>query len=180
MQVVCDAKPVLASFDLHGVAEYIRKNRPKNVVCMVGAGVSVSAGIPDFRSPKTGALCALLLFHQNHLSCKHKQLACTWAVLEAALAVYCSCWWHASCSPTALQSPGSREHSHGTLLPPQASRCPNAGLYANLHKYDLPRPSAVFELDYFRDNPAPFFLLAKVFSSFIDALILYAFRCYQP
>jgi hypothetical protein len=64
--VMQDLQPVLDSFDLHGVAEYIRRRNPKNVVCMVGAGVSVSAGIPDFRSPKTGvpslATCSACLF----------------------------------------------------------------------------------------------------------------------
>jgi NAD-dependent deacetylase sirtuin 2 len=60
----------------------------KNIIVMTGAGISVAAGIPDFRTPGTG-------------------------------------------------------------------------LYDNLQKYDLPRPTAVFELDYFRENPKPFFTLAK-------------------
>ena len=61
----------------------------KRIVCMCGAGLSVSAGIPDFRTPGTG-------------------------------------------------------------------------LYSNLQKYDLPFPEAVFEINYFKRNPAPFFMLAKV------------------
>lgn len=61
----------------------------KRIVCMVGAGISVAAGIPDFRSPQTG-------------------------------------------------------------------------LYSQLAKYDLPHPHAVFELSFFKENPAPFYLLAKV------------------
>jgi len=40
-------------------------------------------------------------------------------------------------------------------------RTPGTGLYDNLQKYGLPRPTAVFELDYFRNNPKPFYLLAK-------------------
>jgi NAD-dependent deacetylase sirtuin 2 len=44
---------LLDSFDLEGVAAYIQKNRPR-IVVMAGAGISVSAGIPDFRTPGTG------------------------------------------------------------------------------------------------------------------------------
>ena len=46
--------PVLSSFDLRGVAEYIVKNDCRDIVVMCGAGISVSAGIPDFRTPGTG------------------------------------------------------------------------------------------------------------------------------
>jgi NAD-dependent SIR2 family protein deacetylase len=42
----------LKSFDLKTAAEYMSKC--SNVVVMVGAGMSTSAGIPDFRSPGTG------------------------------------------------------------------------------------------------------------------------------
>lgn len=40
-------------------------------------------------------------------------------------------------------------------------RSPKTGLYHNLQKYKLPHPTAIFELDYFVDNPQPFFALAK-------------------
>ena len=80
--------PVLSSFDLRGVAEHIRNGKCGNIIVMAGAGISVSAGIPDFRTPGTG-------------------------------------------------------------------------LYDNLAKYDLPHPTAVFELDFFRENPEPFYLLAR-------------------
>lgn len=40
-------------------------------------------------------------------------------------------------------------------------RSPDTGLYHNLQKYDLPYPTAVFEIGYFRKNPQPFFALAK-------------------
>lgn len=60
----------------------------KNIVCMCGAGISVGAGIPDFRSPGTG-------------------------------------------------------------------------LYSKLEKYNLTHPEAIFEIDYFRSNPHPFYLLSK-------------------
>ena len=62
----------------------------RKIAVVTGAGISVSAGIPDFRSPKTG-------------------------------------------------------------------------LYANLQKYNLPHPEAIFDLDFFKANPEPFYNLAKEF-----------------
>eukprot|EP00964_Phaeocystis_antarctica_P147645 scaffold114286_cov63-Phaeocystis_antarctica.AAC.4 len=52
---------VLSSFDIDGIAEYLQRNDCRNVVVMAGAGISVSAGIPDFRSPGTGCAPASLL-----------------------------------------------------------------------------------------------------------------------
>lgn len=49
-----DKRPGLSSFDLEGIANYIKEESPKNVIFMVGAGISTSAGVPDFRSPGTG------------------------------------------------------------------------------------------------------------------------------
>ncbi|XP_072550666.1 NAD-dependent protein deacetylase sirtuin-3 isoform X2 [Salminus brasiliensis] len=40
-------------------------------------------------------------------------------------------------------------------------RSPGTGLYANLEKYNVPYPEAVFNIDYFSDDPRPFFSLAK-------------------
>ena len=39
-------------------------------------------------------------------------------------------------------------------------RSPDTGLYANLSKYNLPYPEAIFCMDYFKTNPSPFFTLA--------------------
>ncbi|KAF4628698.1 hypothetical protein G7Y89_g9448 [Cudoniella acicularis] len=78
----------LKSRTLEGVAEYIKDGRPKRIVVMTGAGISTSAGIPDFRSPDTG-------------------------------------------------------------------------LYANLARLNLPYAEAVFDISYFRQNPEPFYVLAK-------------------
>lgn len=40
-------------------------------------------------------------------------------------------------------------------------RSPDTGLYANLQKYNLPHPQAIFEIGYFRQNPKPFYMLAR-------------------
>ncbi|XP_076454319.1 NAD-dependent protein deacetylase sirtuin-2-like [Babylonia areolata] len=79
---------VLEELTLEGVARYIQSGKCKNIVTMVGAGISTSAGIPDFRSP-------------------------------------------------------------------------GSGLYDNLQQYNLPNPQAIFMIDFFMENPKPFFVLAK-------------------
>ncbi|KAK1758682.1 SIR2 family histone deacetylase [Echria macrotheca] len=40
-------------------------------------------------------------------------------------------------------------------------RSPETGLYANLAKLNLPRPESVFDLLFFKENPKPFYVLAK-------------------
>ncbi|PWN25166.1 NAD-dependent deacetylase sirtuin-2 [Jaminaea rosea] len=40
-------------------------------------------------------------------------------------------------------------------------RSPSTGLYANLSKYNLPYPEAIFEIGFFQSNPQPFFTLAQ-------------------
>ncbi|KAI8046560.1 NAD-dependent protein deacetylase Sirt2 [Drosophila gunungcola] len=79
---------VIPNLSFEGFADHWREHGFRNIVTMVGAGISTSAGIPDFRSP-------------------------------------------------------------------------GSGLYSNLKKYKLPHPTAIFDLDYFEKNPAPFFALAK-------------------
>ncbi|KAM4698869.1 NAD-dependent protein deacetylase sirtuin-2 [Discoglossus pictus] len=79
---------VLDELTLEGVGRFIQSDKCENVVFMVGAGISTSAGIPDFRSP-------------------------------------------------------------------------GSGLYANLAKYNLPYPEAIFEIGFFKQNPEPFFALAR-------------------
>ncbi|KAF9884714.1 Sir2 histone deacetylase Hst2 [Aspergillus nanangensis] len=82
------APSVLESRSIEAVAKYIKENNVRNIVVMVGAGISTSAGIPDFRSPDTG-------------------------------------------------------------------------IYANLAFLDLPDPEAVFDISFFRENPRPFYALAR-------------------
>ncbi|KAM4630161.1 NAD-dependent protein deacetylase sirtuin-3, mitochondrial isoform 2-T2 [Polymixia lowei] len=40
-------------------------------------------------------------------------------------------------------------------------RSPGSGLYDNLQQYDLPYAEAIFEINFFHQNPNPFFALAK-------------------
>uniref|UniRef100_A0A672YGK3 Deacetylase sirtuin-type domain-containing protein n=1 Tax=Sphaeramia orbicularis TaxID=375764 RepID=A0A672YGK3_9TELE len=40
-------------------------------------------------------------------------------------------------------------------------RTPGTGLYANLEKYNIPYPESIFNIDYFSNDPQPFFSLAK-------------------
>ncbi|XP_068611145.1 NAD-dependent protein deacetylase sirtuin-3, mitochondrial [Brachionichthys hirsutus] len=40
-------------------------------------------------------------------------------------------------------------------------RSPGSGLYHNLQRYDLPYAEAIFDMDFFHQNPNPFFALAK-------------------
>ncbi|KAI0437496.1 DHS-like NAD/FAD-binding domain-containing protein [Xylaria telfairii] len=84
-----DTRPdTLSDRSISAVADLIKGGRAKRIVVMTGAGISTAAGIPDFRSPKTG-------------------------------------------------------------------------LYHNLARLNLPHPEAVFEIDFFRNNPRPFYVLAK-------------------
>lgn len=55
-------EPVLDSLDLQGVANLIQSGAAKRIIVMCGAGVSVSAGIPDFRTPGTGLYSQLKRF----------------------------------------------------------------------------------------------------------------------
>jgi NAD-dependent histone deacetylase SIR2 len=57
---------VLKGKDIPALAEYIKSKECKNVILMLGAGVSTSAGIPDFRSPETGLYSNLARLNLPH------------------------------------------------------------------------------------------------------------------
>ncbi|KAM3451843.1 hypothetical protein MY3296_004990 [Beauveria thailandica] len=78
----------LSERSITAVADYIKSGHVKRIAVMTGAGISTAAGIPDFRSPKTG-------------------------------------------------------------------------LYNNLARLNLPHAEAVFEISYFKENPEPFYVLAR-------------------
>ncbi|XP_014238783.2 NAD-dependent protein deacetylase sirtuin-2 [Trichogramma pretiosum] len=79
---------VLREASVDALVEHILKNNVKNIITMSGAGISTSAGIPDFRSPKTG-------------------------------------------------------------------------IYHNLAKFKLPNPQCIFDINFFKIAPEPFYTLAK-------------------
>ncbi|XP_055906614.1 NAD-dependent protein deacetylase Sirt2 [Eupeodes corollae] len=83
-----EQEKVIEDLTFEGLTKHWKEKGFKNIITMVGAGISTSAGIPDFRSP-------------------------------------------------------------------------GSGLYDNLQKYNLPHPTAIFDMDYFMENPQPFFALAK-------------------
>ncbi|KAM0736964.1 NAD-dependent protein deacetylase sirtuin-2 [Formica fusca] len=45
---------VLCELSLDGIVEYIKEKPDCKIITMAGAGISTSAGIPDFRSPSSG------------------------------------------------------------------------------------------------------------------------------
>lgn len=57
---------VLSKLSLDGIVEYIKENTNCKIITMAGAGISTSAGIPDFRSPSSGLYHKLDKYNLPH------------------------------------------------------------------------------------------------------------------
>ncbi|XP_014606138.1 PREDICTED: NAD-dependent protein deacetylase sirtuin-2 isoform X2 [Polistes canadensis] len=49
-----ESSSVLKELTIDGIVDYIKQNPDCKIITMAGAGISTSAGIPDFRSPSSG------------------------------------------------------------------------------------------------------------------------------
>ena len=50
-------------------------------------------------------------------------------------------------------------------------RSPGTGIYDNLQQYNLPYPEAIFDINYFRYFPEPFYTWAKEFQQTFESSI---------
>ena len=110
---------------------------------------------------------------------RHRSLVAAACTLARAATVSSTAVRSAS-SPTAPRLPIPRDLQGVATLLREGARCvvmlgagasvsaglpdfrtPGTGLYDNLEGYGLPYPEAVFELDFFKTNPEPFYALAR-------------------
>ncbi|KAL9899185.1 sirtuin 2 isoform 1-T1 [Glossina fuscipes fuscipes] len=64
----CTAKKLIDDLTFEGLCEHWKTKGFKNIITMVGAGISTSAGIPDFRSPGSGLYDNLQKYNLPHPS----------------------------------------------------------------------------------------------------------------
>ena len=64
-----EEKGIISFNTIEDISEYILNGSAKNIICMTGAGISVSAGIPDFRTPGTGLYSNLSKYNLPEPEC---------------------------------------------------------------------------------------------------------------
>ena len=63
--ITLNKKGTFESYDIKGASKKISES--KKIIILSGAGISVGAGIPDFRSPKTGLYSKLKKYNVSFL-----------------------------------------------------------------------------------------------------------------
>lgn len=148
---------------LASVARLVKLGRCKNVVVVAGAGISTASGIPDFRLVffSLSTYNCVFFFPVPLLRCKSvgKHPGTDWLKRDIEPLEYfeqhADSWLLLNDSVSIISSKCTCQ-KHLDFF-----RTPGTGLYANLEKYNIPYPEAIFNIDYFSNDPQPFFSLAK-------------------
>ena len=138
------------------ITQRLRAGRVRRIICMCGAGISVSAGIPDFRSPGTGLYHRLQEYNLPYPQVKWRDVS-----LHGAVLGHCPYWVPGSA--VGGSGPSCLPAQWYLSLPRRQNHCCcMAKLVLAVFDVEFCRVQAVFEIDFFKENPRPFFLLAKV------------------